>query len=108
MKDYLKVLSLREKGYTFQEVSDKTDVGRTTCIKWCNTDRKPRKDYSSRREKSPKKGFEKLDSDLAYIYGVLIGDGYLERSNRTHRIGLNVTDEDFANKFSRKVENGQD
>lgn len=104
MEDYRKVLQLREKEYKFQEIADETSVGRTTCVKWCNTDRKPRKDYARRKEKSPKQGFEELDTTLAYIYGVVIGDGYLERSQRNYRIGLNVTDQEFANKFYAKVE----
>lgn len=103
MKDYNKVLKLREKGYTFEEVSEKADVGRTTCQKWVNTDRKPRSNYAERRTKKPKEDYEELDKNLAYIYGVLIGDGYIEESERTFRIGLNVTDKDFAENFLEKL-----
>jgi intein-encoded DNA endonuclease-like protein len=104
MKDYEKVLNLREEGHTFQEVSDMADVGRATCVKWCNTDRKPRSNYAERKQKCPIKSFRNLDTNLAYLYGLLIGDGYLERSNRNYRVGLNVTDQDFADEFARVLE----
>jgi intein-encoded DNA endonuclease-like protein len=99
MKDYEKVLKLRKQGHSYNEISAIADVGRTTCIKWIKTDRKPRSNYAKRKAKKPKEDFRELDQNLAYIYGVLIGDGYLEKSDRTYRIGLNVTDEEFAETF---------
>jgi len=46
IRDSNKVIKLREKGYTFEEVSKKTDLGRITCQKWINTDRRPRSNYA--------------------------------------------------------------
>ena len=43
----------------------------------------------------------KLNEDLAYILGVLAGDGYIDYSSgrRTHSIGLSATDKEFVEKF---------
>lgn len=105
MEDYEKVLNLRKQGHSYNEISDIADVGRTTCIKWVKTDRKPRSNYAKRRSKNPREDFKELDKNLAYIYGVLTGDGYIEKTDRTYRLGLSVTDEDFAENFREKLNN---
>mgnify|MGYP001607263390 FL=1 len=47
----------------------------------------------------------KLSSELAYIYGVLIGDGHLEQSKLVNRVNLNVSDKDFAMAFAKTLKN---
>lgn len=43
----------------------------------------------------------KLNKDLAYILGVLAGDGYMDYSNKrmTYYIGLSATDKEFVERF---------
>jgi len=45
----------------------------------------------------------KLNSDLAYILGVLAGDGYLDYSSkrRAYQIGLSATDKEFVDEFKK-------
>ena len=43
----------------------------------------------------------KLSKELAYIIGVLHGDGYLYINGRHYKIGLGVEDYEFAEAFSR-------
>ncbi len=49
----------------------------------------------------------KLNEDLAYILGVLCGDGYMDYSNdrRTHYIGLSATDKEFVDNFKSVLHN---
>lgn len=47
-----------------------------------------------------KTGYKKITNDLAYILGVIYGDGYIISSGG---IGLQVKDEDFADVFSRAL-----
>lgn len=48
-----------------------------------------------------------LNEDLAYILGVLSGDGYIDYSGlrRTHQIGLSATDKEFVEKFKSSLFN---
>ncbi|MDO8516971.1 MAG: LAGLIDADG family homing endonuclease [Nanoarchaeota archaeon] len=48
-----------------------------------------------------------LNKDLAYILGVLAGDGYMDYSDkrRIYQIGLSATDKDFVNKFKKALFN---
>ncbi|MBU3907049.1 MAG: hypothetical protein KKA64_02240, partial [Nanoarchaeota archaeon] len=49
----------------------------------------------------------KLNSDLAYILGVLAGDGFIDYndSRRNYHIGLAVTDKEFVEKFKESLFN---
>lgn len=47
-----------------------------------------------------KKGYDKITKELAYITGVLMGDGYLTKDG----IGLETIDKEFADEFARCVE----
>ena len=50
-------------------------------------------------------GYEKLTSKLAYILGVIYGDGYLLNDSSNHGVvGLAVKDEDFALMFKEYIE----
>ena len=46
-----------------------------------------------------------LNEDLAYILGVLAGDGYMDFNDkrRTHYIGLSATDKEFVEKFKNSL-----
>lgn len=100
-EDYKKVLILRKKGLSLRKIEKQIGVSSTTVWYWLKTDRKPRSFYAKRKEKKLPPGSRKLSPDLAYIYGVLVGDGHIEKSDkrRTYRVVLNVTDKDFAEKF---------
>jgi len=103
-EDYKKVLKLRTQGFSFRGIAKAVGVSSTTALFWAKTKRKPRVLYSKRMEKILPLKSKKLSSSLAYIYGVLVGDGYIENSCRIHRICLNVTDKDFAEKFRINLE----
>lgn len=49
----------------------------------------------------------KLDKNLAYILGVLCGDGYMDYNNKrmTYYIGLDVVDKDFFEEFKKTLYN---
>ncbi len=49
----------------------------------------------------------KLNEDLAYILGVLIGDGYMNYNNkfRNYNIGLSAVDKEFIEEFKRVLYN---
>lgn len=49
----------------------------------------------------------KLNEDLAYILGVLAGDGYMDYNDkrRTHSIGLSAIDKEFVEKFRETLFN---
>ncbi len=44
-----------------------------------------------------------MTQDLAYILGVIEGDGYVTKFRGKYRIGLNVTDKNFANSFIKSL-----
>jgi len=101
MVDYKNVLLLRRRGYSFNEIAKKIGISPTTAQFWIKTARKPRFIYGKRIEKKLDIQSKKLSPELAYIYGVLVGDGSISKEKGTYRIILNVTDKDFADKFSK-------
>ena len=48
-----------------------------------------------------------LNEDLAYIFGVLAGDGYMDYSNKrkAYNFGLSATDKEFVDKFRQIISN---
>jgi len=103
IEDFKEVLKLQKKGLSTRKISNIVKISPTTIWYWTCTSRKPRVIYSKNLEKKLNKKSKKLSDSLAYIYGVLIGDGYIEKSKRTYRIVLSVTDRDFANEFICKL-----
>jgi intein-encoded DNA endonuclease-like protein len=103
LNDYEKVLALRAQNLSYNKISNIVDVSSTTVQNWISTSRKPRALYAKRQEKPVLNSARKLSIELAYIYGVLIGDGNIERRERTWRINLNVKDIDFAQEFARNL-----
>jgi intein-encoded DNA endonuclease-like protein len=108
--DYEKVIKLKKKGLSQNKIAKIVGVSSATVWHWTNTNRKPRSDYAIRMLRPFPKRAQKLSEDLAYIYGVLLGDGSIEvstkgrkRKTKTHRIVLNVTDKDFAKEFYSRL-----
>jgi len=99
LEDYDKVKSLRKKGLSFNKIAKEVNISSATIQLWIKTSRKPRYLYANQQQRQLNSKSKELTSHLAYIYGVLIGDGYLEKSKLTNRITLIVTDKDFAQKF---------
>ena len=98
MEDYNKVLELKKKGLSQNKISEITGVNPTSIWYWANTNVKPYYvSMKNRQRKLPEKS-KKLSKELAYIYGVLIGDGHIDKKGG--RIGINVSDKDFALNFS--------
>lgn len=104
IEDYKKVLNLKELGLSQNKISRLVDLSPTTVWYWTNTNRKPRVLYGERKEKKLPENAKSLTLNLAYIYGVLVGDGSISKETGTYRLTLNVIDEDFAHHFSETVE----
>jgi hypothetical protein len=100
MKDHNKVISLRKQGYSYNQIARVANISCTTAQLWVKTTRKPRFLYATRRQQRQLNSrARKLSQELAYIYGVLIGDGYLDITEHGSRISLQVVDKEFATKF---------
>ena len=97
LNDYNKVLSLRKGGISYGKIAQKVNISNATAQLWVKTSRKPRFLYAQIKQRKLKS--KRLSPELAYIYGVLIGDGHLEKSKLSNRITLKVTDKEFAKKF---------
>lgn len=101
LDDYNKVISLRKKGFSYRKISQQVNISTTTGQLWVKTSRKPRCLYAMKQQKVLNNKSRKLTPCLAYIYGVLIGDGHLEKSKLSNRITLKVIDKEFALKFCK-------
>jgi len=99
IEDYKKVNMLRKKGISYNKIAEIVDLSTTTVQMWIKTQRKPRCIYSNKQQRNLSLKSKKMSNNLAYIYGVLVGDGYVEKSKSTNRITLQVTDKEFAKKF---------
>lgn len=102
LEDYNQVTQLRKEGLTFQKIAEIIGVSHATAILWVNTHRKPRCIYAKSMQRKLPESAKKLSPELAYIYGVLIGDGSLELSH-SYRVNLNVNDKDFAYAFAEAL-----
>lgn len=103
MEDYNKVINLKQKGLSQNKISSIINVSSATVWHWCNTNRKPRAIYAKKLEKKLPESSKRLSLSLAYIYGVLIGDGSIERNKKNCRVVLNVTDKEFADRFENEI-----
>ncbi len=129
LKDYNEVLLLKKEGWGSLKISKKFNIPRATIEGWINCGRKPyyisekrikacnSKENIQRLKKLSKKSQpiavkkareinvkpilnNKIDKNLAYILGVLFGDGHLSQG----RIILSATDKDFVENFKNKLE----
>lgn len=105
IQDYDRVIELRESGLSQNKISEEIGVSSTTVWHWINSDRKPRFLYAKRQQREMIEESKLLSNELAYIYGVLIGDGCLEAGKLNNRIYLGVCDKDFAYEFARVLKN---
>lgn len=101
IQDYDRVIKLKESGLSQNKISEEAGVSSTTAWHWINTSRKPRYLYARKQQRSMLEGSKHLSNELAYIYGVLIGDGCLEAGKLSNRIYLGVCDKDFAYEFAK-------
>ncbi|MBI2507945.1 hypothetical protein HYV89_03250 [Candidatus Woesearchaeota archaeon] len=101
LEEYNEVMGLRKKDWSlpkiFSFLSKKgMDVSYGTISDWIYTDKKPFQDkVLSKISKQPKF----LTMEKSYVLGVLCGDGYIRINGGQYLVGLDVCDEDFANKF---------
>jgi len=108
IKLYNEVVGLRRRGLTYREVINW--VWRRHGVRLS----KSHVSYWTRGLHSPLNGryvpsieFLKPSTELAYVIGVVLGDGYIDKKKRVVkgynriRIGLDVKDKDFADEFAR-------
>jgi|TARA_B100001971_G_scaffold52574_1_gene47694 intein-encoded DNA endonuclease-like protein len=105
LQDHSNVITLRKKGISFGKIAKKVNISSATIQLWIKTSRKPRYLYAKRQQRQLSIKSRRLSSELSYIYGVLIGDGYLEKSKLSNRITLQVTDKEFAREFYNVLKN---
>ncbi|MBU0963280.1 MAG: hypothetical protein KKD48_05230 [Nanoarchaeota archaeon] len=103
LEEYQEVMRLRENGLNinkiFSYLSKKGfNISYGAISDWVYTDKKPFQEKILNKI-LPQNKF--LSLEKAYILGVLCGDGYIrmDKLGNGSLIGLDVTDEDFADKF---------
>lgn len=93
-EDYHRVIELLEKGLGPTEISRKLNIKKHTIKNWIYRKMIP---PLARWHPEP-------SSELAYVIGVLLGDGYIIRKHRyEYNIELTVKDHEFAETFSRAM-----
>ncbi len=101
IQDYNNVIKLKESRLSQNKISKETGISSGTVGYWTNTSRKPRFLYAKKQQREMIEESKFLSNELAYIYGVLIGDGHLEACKLNNRIYLGVCDKDFAYEFAK-------
>ena len=95
---YEQAFALRKLGFTFKEISKKLNIpSHTTIYDWVGKGKLPHGKFLD-------PNYNKVSSELAYIFGVIQGDGYASISKTKGCIGLDVKDKDFALVFKDKLE----
>ncbi len=94
---YEHVSRLYKKRVSFTKISKITKIPYQTIYGWIRFKKRPRGYFL-------KKGFEKLSVELAYIIGVVEGDGYAPLEKSKGAIGLEVSDKDFAKYFKENLQ----
>jgi intein-encoded DNA endonuclease-like protein len=93
-EDYIKAVDMYKRGIGPTEISRKTGVKKRTVRAWIYEGKIP---WLARWHPEP-------SNELAYILGVLYGDGYtVKEHNYTYDIELLVKDYEFAEVFSRNM-----
>ncbi len=111
---YDRVMELRKQNFGAKKISRILNIPKGTIDGWLYKECKPisiSEKYRKAQEKNKKyltgggwnrktfpESAKKLSADLAYICGVILGDGYIHKT--TGSIELMVKDEDFANNFA--------
>lgn len=116
--DILSLKELYNSGLSSWEISKKFNTYHSNILYHLKKSNITRRDKSSASKEGVKSGRIlikrnlipqnlKLNEDLAYILGVLCGDGYMYYSNirRTYNIGLSAIDQEFVEEFRKKLYN---
>ncbi len=93
-KEYQHAIELLNMGLGITTVSRKLNIPKSTLHYWKHKTHKP---PQTRWQPKPTK-------ELAYVIGVLLGDGHVRKKrNYLYIIELETKDEDFAEEFSRAI-----
>ena len=104
VKQFYEANRLRQQGFKLKGISIKTGIPKSTIRYWVSGKSKPFKiseDFKNAVNKRCKQIQPKINKDFAYLYGVLLGDGYLD--GYSYHIGLSAKDKDFVDEFSIKL-----
>jgi len=117
-KDILSLPSLYSSGLSSRAIAEKFGTHHSNILHHLRQLNIERRDKSSAAKEGVKSGriiIKKnkipknlqLDEDLAYILGVLTGDGYMDYCNqrRAYNIGLSAVDKEFVEEFRRTLFN---
>lgn len=95
---YPKARELRQKGLSFSSIASLLDIPESTVYGWLAKNKVPNRPYN---QGSPEM-LSKLSPDLAYVIGVMHGDGFVRPS--VNSISLTVKDWEFCSNFKEKLE----
>ena len=104
LEEYNQVIELRKKGWSLTKIysfllNQGLDISYGAISDWIYTNKKP---FQDKILSKINKQEEFLTEEKSYILGVLCGDGYIRIHKSGHfLVGLDVTDEDFADEFRR-------
>ena len=91
-EEYERAMELLNKGFGITTISKKLGIPKSTLHYWRHNLNKP----------PTTRWIPKPSSELAYVLGVLLGDGYIVREHHNnYDIELLVKDYDFAEEFSK-------
>lgn len=101
-EDYNLVMELRKKGLGVIKIHNQLiklnkSLNKSTISRWIYRNAKP---FQITIVNQLKENYNLLNETKAYLLGVLCGDGYVSTG---YRIGLNVCDLDFAEKFKECI-----
>jgi len=93
LEDYIRAMDMFNKGFGITTVSRELGIPKSTLHYWRRGIYRP---PSARWHPEPSK-------ELAYVIGVMLGDGSLKRHSRDYDIKLNTIDIEFAETFSNML-----
>src|SRR3989344_2022013 len=96
-EDYNQAFELKKQGLTYSNISTKMGIKYpATVYGWLYYNKKPRARFL-------KQGYQYLSKDLAYILGVIAGDGTVRIAKTKGGLSLEVKDYDFALEFRNSL-----
>jgi len=97
-----RIVDLYKQTKSGRKVTKQVDWSRSTVYKVLRQEGVCRtaEEYHRDSRKSLKEGYDEMDEKLAYIFGVLITDGYTNDAG----IGLETIDDEFVNRFQQFCE----
>src|SRR3989344_7367945 len=97
-EQYEEAIKLRKQGFTYLEIAKKLNLKTINAVRgWTTKGQLPQGRFLN-------PNFNRLSIELAYILGVIEGDGYIELKETKGHIGLTVKDKDFAQFFKKQLE----